>query len=64
MGGARRFLLKTYALQRMGIALVRSVAARTADEKEIAARWAAAWGYLCGIDSDVVRLKPGRASSL
>ena len=61
MGGARRFLLKTYALKRMGLALIRSVAARTPDEKEVAARWAAAWGYLCGIDSDMVRLKPGRA---
>ncbi|MES2901798.1 MAG: hypothetical protein V4723_18880 [Pseudomonadota bacterium] len=48
----------------MGLAVVRSVAARTPDEKEIAARWAAAWGYLCGIDSDMVRLKPGRAGGM
>jgi hypothetical protein len=64
MGGARRFLMKTYALKRMGLAVVRSVAARTPGEKEIAARWAAAWGCLCGIHSDLVRLKPGRLEGI
>ncbi len=53
-----RFLRKSYAMHRMALAIERAIVARTGKEKERAARWAAAWGLLCGINTRRVRLRP------
>lgn len=52
-----RFLRKSYAMHRMAVAIERAIEARTGKEKERAARWAAAWGLLCGIRTSRVRLR-------
>ncbi len=52
-----RFLRKSYAMHRMAQAIERAIEARTGKEKERAARWAAAWGLLCGIRTSRVRLR-------
>lgn len=48
---------KSYAMQRMRIAIARAVSAGSQRQKATAARWAAAWGLLCGIYTPGVRLK-------
>ena len=47
---------KIYAMQRMGSALERAIAATSIAEKDRGARWAAAWGMLDGIPNTAVRL--------
>jgi hypothetical protein len=54
-----RFLKKSYAMQRMSVAIERAIAAPTIKEKERAARWAAAWGLLCGVTATASDLKRG-----
>ena len=51
------FLQKSYAMHRMAKAIERAIAGQTTMEKERAARWAAAWGLLCGIKTSGVRLR-------
>lgn len=51
------FVRKSYTMQRMGQATERAINAATAPEKERAARWAAAWGLLCGIMTSKVNVK-------
>lgn len=41
----------------MARAIERAIEARSGKEKERAARWAAAWGLLCGIKTRRVRLR-------
>ncbi|MFL6658835.1 MAG: hypothetical protein ACJ8GW_12235 [Massilia sp.] len=57
MKSSDRFLRKSYAMQRMAIAIERAIAAATPKEKSRAARWAAAWGLLCDIKNPLPRLK-------
>jgi hypothetical protein len=52
-----RFFRKSYAMQRMAVAIQRAIEDPTDKEKERAARWAAAWGLLCGIRTEGVRLR-------
>jgi hypothetical protein len=52
-----RFLRKSYAMQRMSLAIQRAIENTDSKEKERAARWAAAWGLLCGIRTQEVRLR-------
>jgi hypothetical protein len=51
------FLRKSYAMHRMAKAIERAIEGKTSGEKERAARWAAAWGLLCGIKTSGVRLR-------
>jgi hypothetical protein len=51
---------KSYAMQRMGRAIDRAIASRTLVDKDKAAKWAAAWGMVCGIKSRKVGLKRSR----
>lgn len=51
-------------MKRMAIAIARAIARRSSKEKESAARWAAAWGLLCGIRSTGVRLRGGDADQI
>jgi hypothetical protein len=51
------FLRKSYAMHRMAKAIERAIEGQTSGEKERAARWAAAWGLLCGIKTSGVRLR-------
>jgi hypothetical protein len=48
---------KSYAMRRMTLAIERAIKRPTRKEKEHAARWAAAWGLLCGIRTEGVRLR-------
>ena len=48
---------KAYGMRRMGLAIGRAMAATTADEQKRAVRWVAAWGMICGIRSEGVRLR-------
>lgn len=57
MKNTERVLRKSYAMQRMAIALRRAIEQPTAREKERAARWAAAWGLLCGIWTEGISLR-------
>ncbi|HEU4376704.1 MAG TPA: hypothetical protein VFS02_24625 [Telluria sp.] len=57
MNRTSRILKKSYAMQRMADAIDRAVRAAGAKEKERAARWVAAWGMLCGIRSESIRLR-------
>jgi len=59
MNGSTRLIRKSYAMQRMGMALARAVSAGAANQKSTAARWAAAWGLLCGIHTPGVNLRRG-----
>lgn len=52
-----RLLRKSYAMQRMGQAIARAITAPSSSRKAAAARWAAAWGLLCGIATPGVHLK-------
>ena len=52
-----RSLRKSYAMERMASAIDRAIGCRTGKEKERAARWAAAWGLLCGIRTEGVKLR-------
>ena len=52
-----QFLQKSYAMHRMALAIERAIQGATSKEKERAARWAAAWGLLCGIKTPAVRLR-------
>lgn len=52
-----KFVRKSYAMQRMARAIERAIQAHTSIEKERAARWAAAWGLLCGIMTSSVKLR-------
>lgn len=44
-------------MRRMAAAIERAIAAVTINEKDMAARWAAAWGLLCGIKTKPVAVK-------
>jgi hypothetical protein len=57
MSRTSRILKKSYAMQRMACAIDRAVRVDGAKEKERAARWVAAWGMLCGIRSESIRLR-------
>jgi hypothetical protein len=59
-----RYARKSYAMRRMTLALERAIKRPTRKEKERAARWAAAWGLLCGIRTEGVRLKACDVQSL
>lgn len=48
---------KSYAMQRMGPAIARAISENSKTQKESAAKWAAAWGMLCGIHTPGVKLK-------
>lgn len=48
---------KSYAMQRMAESIERAIQAGTSAEKERAARWAAAWGLLCGIMTATVNVR-------
>ena len=48
---------KSYARQRMAESIERVIRATTSVEKERAARWAAAWGVLCGIMTSTVNVR-------
>jgi hypothetical protein len=52
-----RYARKSYAMRRMTLAIERAIKRPTRGEKERAARWAAAWGLLCGIRTEGVKLK-------
>ena len=52
-----RFLRKSYAMDRMARAIERAIEATTIKEKDHAARWAAAWGMLCGIKTRPVNVQ-------
>jgi hypothetical protein len=52
-----RYAKKSYAMRRMTLAIERAIKRPTRNEKERAARWAAAWGLLCGIRTEGVNLK-------
>ncbi|HEX9173757.1 MAG TPA: hypothetical protein VF861_13960, partial [Telluria sp.] len=57
MASQHRLLIKSYAMARMGMAIERAITARTSKEKTRAARWAAAWGLLCGINTKQLVLR-------
>jgi hypothetical protein len=48
---------KSYAMHRMIIALGRAIDTQSIPRKDRAARWAAAWGLMAGIESKGVRLR-------
>ncbi len=52
-----KFVRKSYAMQRMAAAIERAIQASSSIDKERAARWAAAWGLLCGIMTSSVKLR-------
>jgi len=52
-----QYLRKSYAMRRMAKAIERAIVASTGVEKERAARWAAAWGVLCGIKTEGMSLR-------
>ena len=57
MNSNARLKKKSYALRRMGIAIERAMHAGNERDKARAAKWAAAWGMLCGIKSAGMKLK-------
>lgn len=57
MKNLRRVTRKSYAMKRMASAIDRAIHAPTSAEKERSARWAAAWGLLCGINTNSSRLR-------
>lgn len=57
MKNLRRVTRKSYAMKRMASAIDRAIRASTSAEKERSARWAAAWGLLCGINTNSSRLR-------
>jgi hypothetical protein len=59
-----RYARKSYAMFRMTLAIERAIKRPTRKEKERAARWAAAWGLLCGIKTAGVNLKACDIQSL
>jgi hypothetical protein len=59
-----RYARKSYAMFRMKLAIERAIERPTPKEKERAARWAAAWGLLCGIKTAAVNLKACDIQSL
>ena len=59
-----RFLRKSYAMTRMAASIERAIEAGTIKEKESAARWAAAWGLLCGIKTRPVNLRRSEIDDL
>jgi hypothetical protein len=59
-----RYARKSYAMRRMTLAIERAIKRPTRGEKERAARWAAAWGLLCGIRTEGVKLKACDVESL
>lgn len=52
-----RLVRKPYALRRMAAAIDRAIHGRTSKERARAAKWAAAWGTLCGIVTSGVTLR-------
>lgn len=48
---------KAYGMRRMGLAIGRAIRATSVDEQKQAVRWVAAWGMICGIRSEGVRLR-------
>ena len=57
MKNSYQFVRKSYAMQRMAESIERAIRATTSVEKERAARWAAAWGVLCGIMMSTVNVR-------
>jgi hypothetical protein len=57
MKNHRRVTRKSYAMKRMANAIERAIHAESPSEKERSARWAAAWGLLCGINTNTARLR-------
>lgn len=53
----RRMIRKSYAMKRMALAIERAIQIDNFADQKRAARWAAAWGLLCGINSNAVRLR-------
>jgi hypothetical protein len=52
-----RFVRKPYAMRRMAAAIDRAINGSTSKERARAAKWAAAWGALCGIVTSGVTLR-------
>jgi hypothetical protein len=50
---------KSYAMQRMSQAIQRAIASPTINQKMRAAKWAAAWGLMCGIKATNAELRLG-----
>ncbi len=48
---------KSYAMYRMSMAIDRAMRAVSPAEKNLAMRWASAWGLMAGIRSSSVRLR-------
>jgi len=57
MSSQTRLLRKSYAMSRMGKAIERAISAPNSKEKTRAAKWAAAWGLLCGITTNGTYLR-------
>ncbi|MES3024883.1 MAG: hypothetical protein V4857_25205 [Pseudomonadota bacterium] len=49
------FEKKSYAMRRMAHAIERAISAKSPEQQERAARWAAAWGSHCGISAKPVK---------
>jgi hypothetical protein len=56
-----RFFRKSYAMKRMASAIERAMALRASKKVKRATRWVAAWGLLCGIRTEGIRLRAGDA---
>jgi hypothetical protein len=56
-----RFFRKSYAMKRMVSAIERAISLRASKKEKRATRWVAAWGLLCGIRTDGIRLRAGDA---
>lgn len=63
MPSQTRLLRKSYAMSRMGKAIERAIAAPNSKEKTRAAKWAAAWGLLCGIKTNGTYLRSDAATT-
>lgn len=59
-----RYSRKSYAMRRMTLAIERAIKRPSSKDKERAARWAAAWGLLCGIRTEGVNLREADVQSL
>lgn len=63
MKNLRRVTRKSYAMKRMARAIERAIHAQTPAEEKRSARWAAAWGLLCGIHTNTPRLRSSEVQS-
>lgn len=57
MNPRRKDERKAYGLARMAAAIGRAIDSDSPEEKDRAARWAAAWGVISGIRSPGIRLR-------